>query len=122
MDFHIITSNGGMHLFSTHNGRLVDAQSDTMDARSVEPTETVRKSVTTEVLQEIEKTNSDPKIHALLLEISRLRSVVLYADQLQRMLTTLPGPQGSILDKLREKLKEEQCMDEPSRLAQGSSG
>ena len=35
-----------------------------------------------------------------------MRVTLLYADQLQRMLTTLPGPQGAILDTLREKLKD----------------
>jgi len=53
-------------------------------------------------LQEIQARATDPDTRPLLWEIARLRSLVLYADQSQRMLTTLPGPQGAILDTLRE--------------------
>ena len=72
--------------------------------------------LTKEVLQEIQDRNPDPDVRSLLWEVARMRSVLLYADQLQRMLTTLPGPQGAILDTLREKLKEEPCVKEFSRL------
>jgi hypothetical protein len=41
----------------------------------------------------------------LLWAVARLRSIVLFADQLQRMLATLPGPLGAILESLREMLK-----------------
>ncbi|MBD8531502.1 MULTISPECIES: hypothetical protein [unclassified Massilia] len=68
-------------------------------------------------LQEIQDRNPDsPDVRALLWEVARLRSLVLYADQLQRMLTTLPGPQGAILDTLREKLNNEPCVREFPRL------
>lgn len=46
--------------------------------------------------------------------------VVLYADQLQRMLTTLPGSQGAILDTLRNKLKDEPRVKEFPRLPPGA--
>lgn len=73
-----------------------------------------------EVLQEIQERNPDPDVRALLWEVARLRSIVLYADQLQRMLTTLPGPQGAILETLREKLGDEPCVKEFPRLPRGA--
>ena len=70
-------------------------------------------------LQEIQARNPEsPDVRALLWEVARLRSVVLYADQLQRMLTTLSGPQGAILDTLRGKLEDEPCVKEFPRLHQ----
>ncbi len=72
--------------------------------------------LTKEVLQEIQDRNLDPDVRALLWEVARLRSLVLYADQLQRMLPTLPGPQGAILETLREKLANEPCVKEFPRL------
>lgn len=62
----------------------------------------------------------DPDVRALLWEVARLRSLVLYADQLQRMLTTLPGQQGAILEALREMLKDEPCVKEFPRLPPGA--
>lgn len=67
-------------------------------------------------LQEIQERNPDPDVRTLLWEVARLRSMLLYADQLQRMLTTLPGPQGAILETLRDKLKDEPCLKEFPRL------
>ena len=58
----------------------------------------------------------DADVQALLWEIARMRSLVLYADQLQRMLTTLPGQQGDILEALRQKLANEPCVKEFPRL------
>jgi hypothetical protein len=75
-----------------------------------------KEPLTKEVLQEMQRRASDPDTLALLWEVARLRSVVLYADQLQRMLTTLPGPQGAILDTLRGKLADEPCVKEFPRL------
>jgi hypothetical protein len=73
--------------------------------------------LTKAALQEIRERNAhSPDALALLWEVARLRSVVLYADQLQRMSTTLPGPQGAILDTLREKLRDEPCVKEFARL------
>jgi len=67
----------------------------------------------TDQLRAIQDRNLDSAdVRTLLWEIKRLRSVVLYADQLQRMLSTLPGPQGAILDTLRDKLKDEPCVKE----------
>jgi hypothetical protein len=68
-------------------------------------------------LQEIQSRSPDsPDVRALLWEVARLRSIILYADQLQRMLATLPGQQGAILDTLREKLRDEPCVKEFPRL------
>lgn len=73
--------------------------------------------LSTDQLRKIQESNlNSVDVRALLWEIKRLRAVVLYADQLQRMLTTLPGPQGAILDTLREKLKNEPCVKEFPRL------
>jgi hypothetical protein len=79
-----------------------------------------REPLTTDQLREIQERNStSADVRALLWEIKRLRSVVLFADQLQRMLTTLPGPQGAILSTLRSKLKDEPCVKEFPRLPPG---
>ena len=59
-------------------------------------------------------------VKALLWEVARLRSVLLYADQLQRMLTTLPGQQGDVLGALRDKLRDEPCVKEFPRLPPGA--
>ena len=75
-----------------------------------------KEPLTRAALQEIQDRNPDPDVRALLWEVARIRSVVLYADQLQRMLTTLPGPQGAILQSLREMLRIEPCVKEFPRL------
>ncbi len=73
--------------------------------------------LTKETLVEIQDRNpGSADVRALLWEVKRLRALALYADQLQRMLGTLPGPQGAILDTLREKLKDEPCVNEFPRL------
>lgn len=73
--------------------------------------------LTKETLIEIQARNLySADVRALLWEVKRMRALVLYADQLQRMLGTLPGPQGAILDTLREKLKDEPCVHEFPRL------
>jgi len=73
--------------------------------------------LTKETLIEIQARNlHSADVRALLWEVKRMRALVLYADQLQRMLGTLPGPQGAILDTLREKLKDEPCVHEFPRL------
>lgn len=75
----------------------------------------------TDELRAIQDRNQDsPDVRALLWEIKRMRATLLYADQLQRMLTTLPGPQNAILDTLREKLKHEPCVKEFPRLPPGA--
>jgi hypothetical protein len=76
--------------------------------------------LTKATLQEMQRRATNPDTLALLWEVARLRSVVLYADQLQRMLTTLPGPQGAILETLREKLRDEPCIKEFPRLPPGA--
>ena len=76
-----------------------------------------KEPLPTAQLREIQERNLDSAdVRALLWEIKRLRSVLLYADQLQHMLTTLAGPQGAILDTLREKLRDEPCVKEFPRL------
>ena len=76
-----------------------------------------KEPLPTEQLREIQERNLDSAdVRALLWEIKRLRSVLLYADQLQRMLTTLAGSQEAILDMLREKLRDEPCVKEFPRL------
>lgn len=76
-----------------------------------------REPISTEQLRMIQDRNLDSSdVRALLWEIKRMRATLLYADQLQRMLTTLPGPQNAILATLREKLKEEPCVKEFPRL------
>ncbi len=73
--------------------------------------------LTKETLIEIQERNlGSVDVRTLLWEVKRLRALALYADQLQRMLGTLPGPQGAILDTLREKLKDEPCVNEFPRL------
>jgi peptidoglycan/LPS O-acetylase OafA/YrhL len=83
------------------------------------PAAWIAAPLTKAVLQEIQDRNPDPDVRALLWEVARMRSLILYADQLQRMLTTLPGPQGAILDTLRSKLKDEPCVTEFPRLPPG---
>ena len=75
------------------------------------PTDQLRK------MQERNRDSAD--VLTLLWEIKRMRATLLYADQLQRMLPTLPGPQGAILGTLREKLKGEPCVKEFPRLPRG---
>jgi hypothetical protein len=71
----------------------------------------------TDCLREIQKRNLDSAdVRALLWEIKRMRATLLYADHLQRMPTTLAGPQGAILETLREKLRNEPCVKEFPRL------
>jgi hypothetical protein len=75
----------------------------------------------TDQLHQIQERNRDSvDVLTLLWEIKRMRATLLYADQLQRMLTTLPGPQGAILDTLREKLRDEPCVKEFPRLPPGA--
>lgn len=63
-----------------------------------------------------ERNTGAPDVGALLWEIARLRGTVLYADQLQRLLGTLSGPQGQVLDALRSMLINEPCVKEFPRL------
>jgi hypothetical protein len=68
-------------------------------------------------LQAIQDRGRDqPDIRALLWEVARMRSLLLYADQLQRMLGTLPGQQGDLLDSFRKMLADEPCVKEFPRL------
>jgi hypothetical protein len=51
-------------------------------------------------------------VRALLWEVKRFRALALYVDQVQRILGTLPGPQGDVLQAIRAQLEEEPCVKE----------
>ena len=75
----------------------------------------------TDRLREIQERNRDSAdVLDLLWEIKRMRATLLYADQLQRMLPAMAGPQDAILETLREKLKDEPCVKEFPRLPRGA--
>lgn len=76
-----------------------------------------RAPLTKDDLRAIQDRNmASTDVRALLWEIARLRSMVLQADQLQRLLGALPGPQGQVLVSLQESLKVEPCVQEFPRL------
>ena len=56
---------------------------------------------------------------ALLWQVKRFRALALYVDQLQRILGTLPGPQGDVLEAIRAQLEDEPCVKEFPRLPPG---
>lgn len=58
-------------------------------------------------------------VRALLWEVKRFRALALYVDRLQRILGTLPGPQGDVLQAIRAQLKSEPCVKEFPRLRPG---
>ena len=73
--------------------------------------------LTQDTLREIQTRNLESAdVRALLWEIKRLRALALYMDQLQRMIGTLPGQQGDVLEILRRMLTEEPCVKEFPRL------
>lgn len=55
-------------------------------------------------------------VRALLWEVKRFRALALYVDQLQRIVGTLPGQQGDILESIRKQLEDEPCVKEFPRL------
>lgn len=68
-------------------------------------------------LEALQARNLDsPDMKTALWEIARLRSLVLLTDQLQRMLGTLPGQQGDLLEMVRSKLANEPCVNEFPKL------
>lgn len=76
-----------------------------------------KKPLTRADLEAIQARNLDSEdMKAVLWEVARLRSLVLYADQLQRMLGTLPGQQGDLLESIRKMLAEEPCVKEFPKL------
>lgn len=80
-----------------------------------------KEPLNTEQLREIQNRNRDSvDVLALLWEIKQMRATLLYADQLQRELPTMAGPQGAILETLRGKLKDEPCVKEFPRLPPGT--
>ena len=71
-------------------------------------------------LKAIQDRNPDaPDVRGLLWEIKRLRATVLYADQLQRTIGTMAGAQGLVLEALRDRLKDEPCVQEFPQLPPG---
>lgn len=73
--------------------------------------------LTREELRAIQDRNLDsPDVRALLWEVKRLRALALYVDQLQRIVGTLPGQQGDVLESIREQLRNEPCVTEFPRL------
>jgi hypothetical protein len=68
-------------------------------------------------LQEIQtRRRGDADIMALLWGIHRMRGTLSFADQLQRELGPMGGPQGMILEALRARLEHEPCITEFPRL------
>jgi hypothetical protein len=79
---------------------------------------TVKPPLSRPELQEIQaRRRDDPDVMALLWEIKRMRAVLLFADQLQREMGVMSGPQGMVLDALRARLKDEPCVLEFPRLS-----
>lgn len=64
-----------------------------------------------------QRRRDDPDVIALLWEIHRMRGTISYADQLQRVIDSVGGAQGMILNALRSRLDEEPCVKEFPRLA-----
>lgn len=72
-----------------------------------------KKPLTRAELEAIQARNlGSDDMRAVLWEVARLRSLVLYTDQLQRMLGTLAGQQGDLLESIRKKLADEPCVKE----------
>ena len=66
-----------------------------------------------------ERNPGSADVRALLWEVKRFRALALYVDQLQRILGTLPGPQGDVLEAIRAQLESEPCVNEFPRLPPG---
>jgi len=80
-----------------------------------------KKPLTRAELEGLQARNMDSDdMQAALWEIARLRSLVLLTDQLQRMLGTLPGQQGDLVDMIRTKLADEPCVQEFPKLSPGA--
>jgi len=63
-----------------------------------------------------ERNPESADVRALLWEVKRLRAFALYVDQLQRIVGTLPGQQGDVLESIRKQLEDEPCVKEFPRL------
>jgi hypothetical protein len=63
-----------------------------------------------------ERNPGSPDVRTLLWEMKRFPALALYIDQLQRILGTLSGPQGDILQAIRAQLKVEPCVRKFPRL------
>lgn len=72
-----------------------------------------KKPLTRSDLEDLKARNLDsPDMKAALWKVTRLRSPVLLTDRLQRILGTLPGQQGDLLEMIRTKLAEKPCVNE----------
>jgi hypothetical protein len=67
-----------------------------------------------------ERNPGSADVRTLLWEVKRFRALALYVDQLQRILGTLPAPQGDVLQAIRAQLKEEPCVKEFPRFCLAS--
>ena len=63
-----------------------------------------------------ERNGGNADVRALLWEVKRLRGLVLRADHLVKVLGSMGGAQGMILDGLRAELEGEPCVAEFPRL------
>jgi hypothetical protein len=63
-----------------------------------------------------ERNPESADVRTLLWEVKRFRALALYVDQLQRILGTLPGPLGDVLQAIRAQLEDEPCVKEFPRL------
>lgn len=66
-----------------------------------------------------ERNPESADVRALLWEVKRFRALALYVDQLQRIVGTLPGPQGDVLQAIRAQIEEDPCVKEFPRLPPG---
>lgn len=66
-----------------------------------------------------ERNPGSADVRALLWEVKRFRALALYVDQLHRILGTLPGPRGDVLQAIRAQLEVEPCVREFPRLPPG---
>lgn len=66
-----------------------------------------------------ERNPGSADVRTLLWEIKRFRALALYVDQLQRIVGTLPGQQGAVLESIRKQLEDEPCVKEFPRLPPG---
>lgn len=73
-----------------------------------------RPPLTAIQLREIWLRNQTEDMLSVLWECRRLRALVLRADQLQRLMPSRGGMEGTILELLRQELKGEPCVEESS--------
>lgn len=77
---------------------------------------TARPKLTRAMLHEIGRQKNAADIPTELWEIHRLRGIALRPDQVQKMLGSMGGAQGMVLDGLRSELEGEPCVAEFPRM------